>query len=251
MLDSQYLLDEDTLNSVNEDEEDVNAWIITFADISMLLLVFFILLFSMSEIREDMFTDSFTSVRKALGNDEEFSMASRLQTDEAVLLETMRLQRELIEAQRTVYAEITTYINTRGVEGIVGAVFDQGKITLSVDAEVLFAPGQAELSSEGRELILTTLKDIFIQQNDQHILIQGHTDSDPPPEGSPFRDNWELSTLRAVSALRVLMEEGIEPVRLAATGFADMHPIQPNTTEENKAINRRVDFVLEKVVEQD
>ena len=232
----------------NEEEDDgVDVWFITFADISMLLLVFFILLFSMSEIKTDLFTDSFTSVRKALGNDEDLSMASRMQTDEAVLLDSVRLQRELIEAQRAVYSEVTTYLNRQGVEGVVGSIFDEGVITLRVDSEVLFEPGSAHISPQGRDVI-KGLMDVFIRQNDQHISIQGHTDADPPGPDSPYEDNWELSTMRAVSVLRILLEGGIEPVRLSATGMADMNPVRPNTSEANKAENRRVDFVLEKIV---
>ena len=245
------MLDDFTYDAMldEEDGEGLDLWFVTFADISMLLLVFFILLFSMSEIRVDLFTDSFTSVRQALGNEAEMTGASQVRNQEAALLESVRLQRELIEAQRAVFAEVTTYLNSKGVEGIVGAVFDQGVITLNVDSEVLFAPGRAEVTEEGQGVILA-LKDVFIRQNNQHISIRGYTDSDPPPPGSHYADNWELSTMRAVSVLRVLLDGGLEPVRLSATGFADMNPVQPNTTEENKAKNRRVEFVLETIVDR-
>ena len=130
-----------------------------------------------------------------------------------------------------VYSEVRTFMNRKGVEGLVGAVFDEGVITLNVPGTVLFASGQVELSPEG-EAMMDILVDMFIQRNDQTINIRGYTDDIPPPKDSRFRDNWEISSLRAVNVLRYLLRKGIEPSRLTATGLADLDPLYPNTTVE-------------------
>lgn len=232
---------------VGGDEDDGQEWLTTFADLSMLLLVFFILLFSMSVIDEKRFTDSFTAVKTALGSKDRRLMTARVTNEEAALLQTVRLQKQLIEAQRKVYSDVRTYMNRKGVEGVIGAIFDDGIITLRVPSDLLYKSGQVELSPEGRRLV-RDLKDFFIQRNDQNIDVRGFTDDVPPRAGSRFKDNWEVSSLRALNVLRYLLSEGIEPSRLTATGLADLNPLFPNSSPQNRAKNRRVEFVLQKKV---
>jgi len=224
-----------------------NEWITTFADMSLLLLVFFILLYSMSTLDETKFTDSFLAVKVALGQKEDKLMTARVKTEEAAILDTVRLQKQLIEAQRKVFSDVRTFITRKGVEGVVGAVLEEGKITLRVPGDVLFAPGQVELGPQGKAVI-KTLKDFLVKSVDQQISIKGFTDDVPPSPQSRFKDNWEISSLRAVYVLRYLMELGLDQKRLTATGLADLEPLYPNTTAENQARNRRVEIVLEKQV---
>ncbi len=230
----------------NEGEDNSEGdWITTFADISLLLLVFFILLFSMSELDPTKFNDSFTSVKAALGKDGKDLMTARITSDEAAIVESVRLQRQLIEEQRRTYTEMRTFLNRKGVEGTIGAVFDEGIITLRAPGDVLFPSGEVDLTPTGKRVI-KMLRDFLIQKPDQQINIRGFTDNVPPRPGSRYKDNWEISSLRAVNVLRFLLEQGIEPSRMTATGLADLEPLYPNSSPDNKAKNRRVEFVLEK-----
>nr|WP_209280113.1 OmpA family protein [Desulfobaculum xiamenense] len=231
----------------SESEGESNEWITTFADLSLLLLVFFILLFSMSTLNVQKFTDSFLSVRKALGQKEDKLMTAPVKSEEAVIMDTVRMQKQLIEAQRKVFSDVRTFITKKGVEGVVGAVLEEGKITLRLPGDVLFESGQVELSEQGRALV-ATLRDVLVKNVDQQINIVGHSDDVPPSRNSRFKDNWEISSLRAVYVLRYLMQLGIAQGRLTATGLADLQPIYPNNTAENRAKNRRVELVLEKIV---
>jgi len=230
-----------------EEDEGIDEWILTYADLFTLLLVFFIMLFSMSEIDVKKFTDSFTSVKQALGEQDRITSTTRVEHEDAAVLDEVKLRKQLIESHRKVYSDIRTFLNQKGVEGIVGAVFDNGVVTLDIPGNVLFRPGQAELTPEG-EKALAALKDVFLQYNDQSIDIRGFTHDQPPPAVSRFTDNWELSSLRAVNVLRFLMEQGIESTRLTATGLADLSPKMPNDTPENRARNERVEFNLDKNV---
>jgi len=243
------VLDETFYTALPEGEEaddGPDEWITTFADVALLLLVFFVLLFSMSTLDLRRFTDSFTSVRAALGDEKSDALTARIgRVGEGAIVESVLLQKQLLQEQRKVYSEVRTFMNRKGVEGIVGAVFDEGVITLNVPGNVLFAPGQVTLSPEGEEM-MATLVDLFIQRNDQIINIRGYTDDIPPSPDSRFKDNWEISSLRSVNVLRYLLKQGIEPSRLTATGLADLDPLYPNTSAENRAKNRRVEFVLEK-----
>lgn len=238
----------DPMAQVEEDEGDANEWLTTFADLSMLLLVFFILLFSMSTLDVDKFSETFSSVTQALKGKMDKLSTSRISRDEAgVLIDQVLMRRQIIQSQQKVFSDVRTLQTKKGVEGLVSANFEDGVITMRVPGDVLFAPGQVDLSPRGKGLILQ-LRDFFIQHPDQSINIRGFTDSTRPAAGSRFRDNWEISALRAVNVLRELMKMGIEANRLTATGLADLNPLYPDTTPENRARNRRVEFILEKRV---
>lgn len=230
-----------------EESNDSNEWLTTFADLSLLLLVFFILLFSMSTLDEEKFTDSFLAVKQALGEKDKDLMTMRVKSEDAVIMDTVRMQKQLIESQRRVFSDVRTFITKKGVEGVVGAVFDEGKIILRLPGDVMFESGQVELSSQGRKM-LDTMRDMLVKSVDQQINIVGHTDDIPPSRRSRFKDNWEISSLRAVYVLRYLMQLGIAQGRLTATGLADLEPIFPNNSAKNRAKNRRVELVLEKIV---
>ncbi|WP_028575882.1 OmpA/MotB family protein [Desulfonatronovibrio hydrogenovorans] len=229
-----------------EEEDDTRAWVTIFADIALLLLVFFILLFSFSTLSDQKFEETILSVRRSLGQQDTEEWGLRIRTDTAgVLMDQAAQYRQMVESQKRVFSDIRYYQNQKGLEGVVGAHLDAGTITLRLPASALFDLGQVELKPEGKKL-LQDLKDVFIRHHDQRINIQGHTDNILPRPGGRFQDNWEISALRALNTLRYLMEIGIDPKRMTATGFADLQPLYPNTTDENRARNRRVEFVLEK-----
>ncbi|SDB39188.1 chemotaxis protein MotB [Desulfonatronum thiosulfatophilum] len=227
--------------------EENNDWVVIFADLCLLLLVFFVLLFSMSTLDDVRFKESFFSVRMALGDVMGGSLgADRIPTEDlGVFIDQAKLHRQVVENQHKIFSDFRYFQNTKGMEGVVGAVFDEGTITLRVPGDVLFASGQVSLTPAGKTLI-AELKDFFVRYHDQVINIRGFTDDVLPSRGGRFEDNWEISALRAVNVLRYLIELGVEPARLTSTGLADMYPLFPNTSQDNRAKNRRVEFVLEK-----
>jgi chemotaxis protein MotB len=87
-----------------------------------------------------------------------------------------------------------------------------------------------------------------VKNKAQTINIKGYTDDLKPSSSSRYRDNWEISALRAVNVLRYYIEHGIESQRLTATGLGDLDPLMPNTNEANRSQNRRVEFVFERRV---
>ena len=242
------MADDDELVLPEPEEEEINTtWLVTSADMSLLLLCFFILLYSMSTLDTSKLSDTFSSVTKALKGKMDKVATSRVTREEAgVLIDQALMRRQIVESQRKVFAEVKTLQTTKGMEGLVSANFENGLISLRLSGDVLFAPGQAQLSPQG-VAALTGLKDFLFRHPDQTVNIRGYTD-DVKPVGSRYADNWELSSMRAVNVLRVLMQLGLEPKRLTATGLADMDPLYPNNTEENRARNRRVEIIMEKRV---
>lgn len=240
--------DDSNLLEEEPEESDPQEWLTTFSDMTMLMLCFFILLYAMSVPDEKKISTALQAVTAALGGKESKMATSTISKEEAgVILDQVMLNRQIQIAQQKVFSDVKLLQTKKGLEGLVGANFEDGVITLRAPGDVLFARGDVALTEKGRAII-TEMKDFFIQHADQTINIRGYTDDQPPPGGSRFRDNWEVSSMRSVNVLRLLMSMGIEPKRLTSTGLADLNPLFPNTSEEYRAQNRRVEFVLEKRV---
>ena len=240
--------DEHLVDYRDEDDGEGQEWLTTFADLSMLLLVFFVLLYSMSTLDTEKFSQTFSSVTQALQGRMKKISTSRISQEEAgVLIDQALMRRQIIESQRKVFAEVKTLQTKKGVEGVISANFEDGIITIRVPGDVMFNSGRVQLTPRGAQTV-ATLKDFFIKHKDQNIKIIGYTDNVRPSKGSRFKDNWEISALRAVNVLRELLKMGLESTRLTATGLAYLNPIYPNTSDEYRSKNRRVEFVLEKRV---
>lgn len=241
--------DEDVGFDDDQEEAEVpSEWLTTLADMSMLLMSFFIMLFSMSTLDTKKFADSFTSVQNALGSKGKSQKAAPVSSQEmSSLVEQARLKQRIIGEQRRVFENFRSFVSQKGLDGVVGATMESGKITISFPSGVLFAKDSVDLTEEGKAR-LRTLHDFLVKTAGERINIRGFTDDQPPAPGSRFRDNWEVSSLRAVAVLRYMLSLGMSPNRLTATGLADLEPLYPNTTPEHRARNQRVEFVLERWV---
>ncbi len=117
-------------------------------------------------------------------------------------------------------------------------------------SEVLFTLGSEELGVEGQlemQKLATTLMEIeksLPTDIDWILQIEGHTDNLPVKKGQTYRDNWELSTKRALSVLRFLIKQGIDPNRLSASGYGSFQPIDKKNTKSARMKNRRIEMKI-------
>lgn len=236
-----------------QDEPEDMGWLATYGDMVTLLLVFFVLLVSMSTVEVKRFQSVFGSMRMAFGGLSASEIAGgQMQSNidsntQQSVQDLMRTRQELLKNQENVFNAIQSYLSKKNVEGEVGAILDEGTITLTIGDSLLFAPGSEELA-EGADEQLQTILEIIESNREMTVNIKGYTDDSPIPQGMRFKNNWELSALRAVNVLRWLIDHGIDPLRVAATGMGDLNPRFPNDSPENKAKNRRVEFCLERQV---
>ena len=221
--------------------ESSGGWITTFSDLMSLLLTFFILLFSMSVISDDKFTQASQSINTAL-NASSGILPEELSTVEqpvpAEPVEEKAVPQELVE----MYDTVVGYLEEKGLNAEVDVRVDSEGLYMNIQESILFASGKATVSSSGQK----TLDDLsgIIQKFDNKVIIEGYTDN-VPNANSGYETNWELSTARSVSVLRYLSEEQqIEPTRLSAKGYGEYSPIVSNDTKENQAKNRRVNIVM-------
>lgn len=119
-----------------------------------------------------------------------------------------------------------------------------GKIYVSLEAELLFAKGSTAIDQKGKEAIVALGK-VLENQPDISIMVEGHTDIDKIIPGSNLKDNWDLSVLRATAVVRLLSEnKNIDAKRLIAAGRGEYIPVDPDKTEAAKSKNRRIEVIL-------
>src|SRR5690606_10778419 len=122
--------------------------------------------------------------------------------------------------------------------GKLTVAFRNGQMVLELPSEVLFASGEAKLRSAG-ETALAEVLDVLGPFKDRRFLIAGHTDN-VRIRSRVFKNNWYLSTARAVSVVEFMIEAGFEAKNLAAAGHGEFDPVAPNDTAENRQRNRRI-----------
>jgi len=117
-------------------------------------------------------------------------------------------------------------------------------------AEVLFPSGSDQMNPEGLAALdtlasaLNELEGTIPKEINWVLRVDGHTDVRPINNNPSFKSNWELSSARAIAVVKFLISRGISPDRLAAAGFAEFQPIDPATSEEAYAKNRRIELKL-------
>ncbi|EAR61033.1 OmpA/MotB family protein [Neptuniibacter caesariensis] len=253
------------------EEEDNAGWIYTFADLMTLLLVFFVLLFSLSSVEVDRFEKAMRSLNDAFQGEDGANSVIELPHEAPVKTEVpeeieevlpatniadaegekpqeneaefqdIELQTELNRMADEVSQELQAAINSDMAE--IGTPKD-GKLVISLKGDVVFDPGSAEFHAE----MMTTFDSIVLlmkKNPDYKLRINGHTDN-IPIQTTRFPSNWDLSAIRATNVLRYMVRGGIDLERVTATGYGESVPLESNRTLEGRAKNRRLEFVLEK-----
>lgn len=209
-------------------------WMTTYSDLMSLLLTFFILLFSMSNLNADKFASVATSFQSILSG----SVNQSIINDHDAIIE---FTEGYLESQG-LYNKVSDYLEAGNLGENVSVSMNAKGVFVEMNDAILFEPGSASLKPEGIDL-LKELEDL-INDFDNELVIEGYTD-DVPMSSPRFPTNWELSTARAVSVVRHLVEvENVDPSRLSAVGYGEHRPIVPNDSVENRASNRRVNILI-------
>ncbi len=157
-------------------------------------------------------------------------------------LDQLRTQRDAAEKRLEAYRELQKRFKSLVDSGTLEIAFRNGQMTLKLPSGVLFASGSADLGQAGKDTI-TAVTEALMAFQDRRFMIAGHTDN-VPIKSKKFRDNWFLSTARAVSVLEYMITAGFPADKLAAAGYADKDPVGDNTTDEGKEQNRRIEIIL-------
>jgi chemotaxis protein MotB len=210
-------------------------WLLTYADMITLLLALFIILFSISTISKVKFK---ALAHEMSGGFSATDADNRPATEKSLAQDTQSLN--------ALAAALRAYVHQRHLTKNVDVRIEKRGVVVSLRTDsAMFKSGSAVLEPQAGGLIHAIAGFLLTPAQRMRMLkIEGNTD-DVPIATPLYPTNWELSTSRAVSVTRHLSEhDGIAAQRLAAIGFAEWHPIAPNTAEANRLLNRRVDIVV-------
>lgn len=118
-----------------------------------------------------------------------------------------------------------------------------GKVYVAMSDKLLFESGSAQVNKQGKSA-LGKLAEVLKKQNDIDVMIEGHTDS-KPIKTVQFKDNWDLSVVRATSVVRILTKDyGVNPLQIVPSGRSEYLPVDSNETAEGRAHNRRTEIIM-------
>ena len=247
----------------------VPAWVMTFADLMTLLMCFFVLLLSFSEMDVAKFKQLSGSMKEAFGVQSEIQVKTIPKGTSVVAQEfspgkpeptpinTVRqftidsnrntldaLSRELkeIEETREHARRLRMALKEEIDKGSVSIQTEGMKVIVHIMENASFDSGYADLRPE----FMPVLEEIaeLIDNNSGEVTVSGHTDN-VPIRNDKFRSNWDLSTSRAVSVAHQLLRlSSVDAERVIVTGHADTRPRASNDTPEDRAKNRRVDISI-------
>ncbi|WP_291635461.1 OmpA family protein, partial [Clostridium sp.] len=142
-----------------------------------------------------------------------------------------------------VYEKVQSFINKNKLEATVDIKSDRRGVILQLKANILFQSGKAEIIDKSKPVLNTI--NALISTLPNNIVIEGHTDN-MPISNYEYKNNWQLSSARALNVLEyfVNIKGQTQPKRFTSVACGEYQPIIPNTSEANRALNRRVNILI-------
>ena len=232
----------DNIAPIEDEEEGAPAWVVTFGDLMSLLLCFFVLLLSFSEMDRNKYRVVSGSVRNAFGIQRkkpvfESPRGSKMiarEFDQAIVLTKIE------EVIKSIINELDDEFEE--FKGFVEVESTENQVTIRMMGEATFDTGKADLRSN----FIPLLQNIgaVLAKTRGEIIVAGHTDN-VPLVGGPFGSNLGLSMARAGSVAEFLLHSSaIDPQRLSTMGFGEYRPLASNDTAAGRQKNRRVEIVV-------
>ena len=236
-----------------ETQENHERWLVSYADFITLLFAFFVVMYAVSSLNEGKYKVLSSSMVNAFKNPA--AEANQLDTPQSVIegypdsamvqvfdepnTNAQRTQKR--EKMRTMAKNILQVMEPLIADGKVTVTQSNIGITVEINASVLFSPGEALMAEDSAEALRAVAK--VVKGHDHEIHIEGHTDNIPIHTAN-FPSNWELSTARASSVIRLFVDNGVSAARLTAIGYGENRPVASNDTIEGRQRNRRVSIMI-------
>jgi chemotaxis protein MotB len=243
-----------------EAHENEERWLLTYADLITLLMVFFVVMYALSNADKQRFQALATALRQVFGKPvasvtgiggqvapgvgvvpPPSSGDSRAGRSRAVVDAEANARRTRM---RNLKDDLESLVKSQGMQGSVQLQLNASgsKLTMGLSDSLLFDAGSAELTAAAQGLVGQIGQILAVRSYD--VNIQGHTDN-VPIHNARYSSNFQLSTDRAVNVISYLIQNtGIPPNRFSASGYGEFHPLGSNDTPEGRAQNRRVEFVI-------
>lgn len=245
---------------LNRRQRNQERWLVTYSDLITLLLVFFIIMFSMSSVDKTRFASLAQSLYAALHPTQQIALdglnSSSILLDDnqnkagttdpmdggAPVVKTDQSAAKKDQTQLDdLYNVVKGYITTHHLSNQVSIVNQQRGVQITMNDAALFHTGQAVLVPAAKKTIAGFVP--FFKKLPNDIVVEGYTDNQPI-HTSVYPSNWELSAARAMSVVHFLSSAGVKPARLSGTGYGQYNNVAPNDTAAHRQLNRRVNIVI-------
>ncbi|HLR08525.1 MAG TPA: flagellar motor protein MotB [Bacillota bacterium] len=238
-----------------KDNKIDESWLLPYSDMLTLLVALFIVLFAMSEIDAQkykelarIFKTEFSSDQPIAVNDggsggEDIPVQTD-QDDEAERDDTEDESMQELADLRELQAAFNEYIQANHLTEMLETQLTDEGLLITILNDITFDSASAVVKSEGRK-VAQEVSQLLDTDPPRQVVISGHAD-DQPINNATFSSNWELSAMRAVNFMRLVLEnnDDLDPTYFSAKGFGEFQPIVPNTSEKNRAKNRRVEVLV-------
>jgi chemotaxis protein MotB len=238
-----------------EEHENLERWLVSYADFITLLFAFFVVMYAISSVNEGKYrvmSDSLTNAFKETSTPDKVIEQATRRTEilsgsgkpigtAGVPAPRATESQKSTERMKKVAKNVLQAMQPLVQNGQVRVTQSPRGVTVEINASVLFQSGAAVLQPQSTEALAAVAK--VLTQVDSPIQVEGHTDN--IPINSPnFPSNWELSSSRAGSVVRLFTEQGVPASRMVAIGYADNKPIDTNATADGRSRNRRVNVLI-------
>ena len=219
----------------DEPKDNIERWLLTYADLITLLLAFFVVMYSMSQIDAKKFGKVAQALHGVLkGGESILYHGDQQSTRGHGLLKLGNL--------RMLQAKIEEKFGHLGRQDEVQTEITERGLVVHILESALFNEGSAVLQPKAVEVLDLIYENV--KETPNHVRVEGHTD-DRPINTLQYPSNWELSSARATEVVRYFINNhSMPPDRISALGYGQYRPVRPNNSIENRATNRRVDVVI-------
>ncbi|KMT23363.1 flagellar motor protein MotB [Clostridium cylindrosporum] len=212
-------------------------WLVSYADFITVLMIFFIVMFSMSQVNATKYKQLAASLNDALGGGK-----SIIGSDKPPLTNENVAPIPEVKQMEEAKKEVEEYLKNEGLTGKVKVSIDDRGLVISLQDTLIFDSGSAIVKPTHRQTLAKI--GIALKKMPNFIRVEGHTDN-IPIKNSQFSSNWQLSAVRAANIVEVIINDSkISPNIISALGYGENRPVAPNSSSTERAKNRRVDIVL-------
>ncbi|MDB0438771.1 chemotaxis protein MotB [Clostridioides difficile] len=230
------------LHDEDEKEENNERWLLTYSDLITLLMIFFVIMYSMSNVDAEKYKQLSQSLNSAFGGSPGVIEGGQSKMEPVVDPNNNNLDSLQNPEVKEVAENIQNYLNESGLSNSVSLKAQDRGLVISLKDTILFDTGKAVIINDSRDKIIKIGK--MLNEMNSYIRVEGHTDN-LSIKNSEFKSNWDLSVMRATNVVQLLIDSaGIAPNKLSAVGYGEFRPIADNSSPEGKSKNRRVDIVL-------
>lgn len=231
------------------------SWLLPYADLMTLLLALFIVLFASSSIDSEkleemsaVFNEIFDGGVGIMENSPQTPVPSP--GDDGGELDENSSYIEDRKSLEEIQDRVDEYIAVHELENQFDTQMGEEGLIVTIRDSILFTPGKADIREEYLPLA-EELSGLLVFDPPRHIVVTGHTDN-VPMNSAEFSSNWDLSVIRAVNFLKLMMNnDRIDPLYFSAKGYGEFQPIASNDTVEGRDQNRRVEILIQPIVLED